>query len=175
MKVFGIAAFFGIIVICLVPASASAQQVNNPIFASWSAYKIGTAVTYEQTRQGADHKIIMDVTETLAEKADDHVTLVTSTTGLLDGAPIPAQAGKQTIKAKLDKIPDKKQVGTESIDVAGQKIDCKIYESTDTDTQGGQVKIKVWTSDDVPGTLVKLEATTSAGTLSMAVKHYEKK
>jgi hypothetical protein len=54
--------------------------------------------------------------------------------------------------------------GTDTVVVAGKSLDCKTME-IETDNAGSKVKTKTWTSDQVPGFLVK-RVSTSTGAMS---------
>src|SRR5262249_37858261 len=55
--------------------------------------------------------------------------------------------------------------GTDTIVVAGKGLNCKTFE-VETDSAGSKVKTKTWTSEQIPGFLVKSGSTSSGATTS---------
>jgi hypothetical protein len=55
-----------------------------------------------------------------------------------------------------------KDKGTEKVTVAGKEYSCKVYEFTG-ESNGVKTSGKSWTSEEIPGGMVKLESTSNVG------------
>ena len=78
---------------------------------------------------------------------------------------IPAQIAKRTIT----------QSATEKVDAAGKTFECKVYEMSNDESGQPGAKAKVWLSDEVPGGVVKLEATLPNGSVTGSLTKFEAK
>jgi opacity protein-like surface antigen len=179
MKSFFAVAMIALLGVWMVPAAALADPVDNPQYAAWNKCGVGTTVTYAQTAGTGAQQIQIEVKKTISEKTDDHITLDVTKTATINGQAAPPQNNKETVQAKLDKKPDLKPLPDEEIDVVGKKTTCKVYEMDIKDMQGGDVKVKMWTNDDIPGGLAKMEATSTnpnaVTSVAIEVKSIEKK
>jgi hypothetical protein len=119
-------------------------------------------------------KMDMEMTYKLVEKADDHVTLEISTTMTMMGQQHTAPARQQVVKAKVDKM-DAVEKGQEKVDAAGKTFDCKIWEIPDTNPNHPDARAKIWANEEVPGGLVKIEASSQRGTVTYLLKGFEVK
>jgi len=89
---------------------------------------------------------------TPATKRDSAKTIT-----LPKGVPVPPKPG--------DKPPGTVEEGTETIKAAGTEFKTKWYK-TKTEAAGTTTESKLWTSEDVPGTVVKMEAKTTGAATS---------
>jgi hypothetical protein len=160
-----------------VAARAQDEMVDNPPFKHWSAFKVGTGVIQDEKihfvkgsdeadRQdgGVHHKTYK---YTLLESTPRHVVLQLVITEFGHGqhtelAPIkvtyPAKTGKEFVKSSKEGI-EKFKEGTDEVTVLGKKIQCKTVDLTDED-EGDTIHHKIWTSDEVPGGIVRDEKVT---------------
>lgn len=179
-----------LIVTCLlaVTLARAEEQVDNPQYQGWSKFKAGTTVTYVQTIEAMGQKQEMKITMTLLSISPEKATVETKAAMSAAGAPQPP-AQKIDIAAKVNKseaqdvgqpapnIKAETKQGEEKVEAAGKSYDCKWTEVTSTQ-QGMNVVAKTWLSDEVPGKLVKLEASTTgamASTTKMSLASVEKK
>ena len=78
---------------------------------------------------------------------------------------IPAQIAKRSIT----------QVATEKVEAAGKTFDCKVYEMLSDESAQNNAKARVWLSDEVPGGVVKLEASMPQGSVTGTLTSFETK
>ena len=157
-------------------ACGAASEVGKPAAKStasnpWGSFKVGSYVTLKSTVSMQVMGKAMDTTsqtkmtlaELTADKAiiDVEATVMGNTsksrmevplTGTAPGMPA-ANNGTPTGQVKT---------GTDTVTVAGKSLDCKTIEF-ESDAGGNKVNAKTWTSDQVPGGVVK-SVSTSTGT-----------
>jgi hypothetical protein len=152
---------FYIAVLSLFASSTFAGDIDNPMYKNWSAFKVGTWVKMKSETEASGMKTEMETTSKLVEltAAKAVVEVTTSMTTMGNKMDLPAR--KDEIPAKIpdatattEKKPDVKQ-GTEDVDAGGKKVKAQWVEM---DTNG--TKSKVWTSTEVPGTMVKMNSET---------------
>jgi hypothetical protein len=154
--------------------AVKAEQIDNPAYQSWAKYKPGTTVTYKQTTEmnnpamAAMGKPETVMTEKLIEVKPDvaiiEITMETTMMGQTHTMParqseVPAKVEKdqqgvpQNVKGE---VKDMKE-GTDKVDVNGKSVDATTREFTvvATEPQPMTAHIKVWTTPDVPGSMVK--------------------
>jgi len=91
----------------LIAGWAAAGEVENPQFAAWSKFGIGSAVVFEGKTDVAGQPVTFTSTRTLKEKASDHVVVaLTGTSGNRTSTP-----SSKTIPAKID-ADQAKELGT---------------------------------------------------------------
>jgi hypothetical protein len=172
------------------PAAPAEEMVENPAYKSWAEHKAGTTVVLESSTDAGGQKLKMEITQKLVELTKDKAVVEVATK--LDLPGVPAQPPqKQTFPAKVKKseaqVPGKlppgakgemKDKGSEKVKVGGKDYECKVYEFTG-EQNGVKSSGKIWQSDKVPGTLVKMESTAKVGEQdmksSMAVTKIETK
>lgn len=175
MKLIPIAFVIALLTVSAGSAFADETSAANPQFDTWSKCAVGSDAVYKQTTDTGGHKIVMDVTKTLAEKADDHVTLENKTKTTIDGKAGPEQDQKETVSAKGDEPKGQKKLPNETVELAGHKFDCTVNEVDAKDAQGNTVTVKMWTSSEVPGGLVKMEGTSTGFTIKLELQSFDKK
>lgn len=160
--------------LAFLAASAFAEQMDNPQYKQWAAYKPGTWVTMKTVSDTAGNKMEMQATTKLMEVTAEKAVLEVSQKMKVAGNDMDMPAQKMEVPAKIEKPvtpentqkPDVKTTeGSEELTVAGQKCKCKTTESTmkmgDTTTVS-----KTWTCDDVPGTIVKMQSKSEGAAAS---------
>ena len=175
----------------LVSAGRAADEelVENPAYKSWSGHKAGSAVTYQSTTNVGAQNIKTEITQKLVEHTPEKAVVEVSVKIDIPGAQAPP-AQKQELKAKVKKseatvgkLPEGmkgqvKEKGTEKVELAGKSYTCKVYEFTG-EQNGVKTSGKSWTSEQIPGTLAKMETTANVGgqdmKTTMAVTKIEKK
>ena len=90
---------------------------------------------------------------------------------------VPAAPPADPNAPKMDAPKADTKTSEESVTVAAGTFKTKLTEST-MDVAGSKTTSKVWTSDDVPGGMVKMEATTDGAmksTTKSELKAFDKK
>jgi hypothetical protein len=168
-----------LVLIALVPGAATAQEkIANPEFAQWSKFKKGTSVTLKTVSEAAGVRGEMTITMTLVEVGADKLVVATSSTAKANGMEfnsppmnrdvpriieLPKGVKKETLENY--KPEGKYEEGTETLKVAGVEVKTKWYKYK-FESEGVKSEGKMWTSDEVPGWVVKTEATTSGAVAS---------
>jgi hypothetical protein len=179
-----------LVVVCGVCAGAQAQElVDNPQYTSWAKHKPGTTVTIKMMTAASGQNVNMQLKQTLKEVTADTVTVEVVPSMDMGGTTqtMPAQTMQLKSKvspeeAKFGQLPpgskaDVKDLGSESVTVAGQTYNCTVSEVTG-ESQGTKTKGKVWRSEDVPGQVVKMEMAfegAQTGSTKMELVSVEKK
>lgn len=162
-------------------ADAKAELTDNPAYQAWAGYKPGTFVTHdnvtEYTMEGAPtaNKMTMTRTTKLVELTADKAVVETSSSVQTPMGKQQSPMHKMEIPAKISKekadlpmgIPAEASVeikdmkkGTDTIEVKGEKLETTTQEFTAVVKQGEQEitsHAKVWSTNKVPGGLVKME------------------
>jgi len=162
------------------PAGAAApppkpgDMVNNPPYAHWSQFAVGTSVTTKEVVTLGDGSVAEAVvTSKLLSKSKDKLTVETVVTG--GGAGKQAGVVEQTktltdfpakVKYEQANTPDvagySVTEGKELVDVKGKQVEAEWVEATATNGDETVVE-KVWTTKDVPGGIVKQTLTKKKG------------
>lgn len=168
--------------LALVPAIAPADEtIANPEFASWSKFKKGTSVTLKMTTMAAGMNSETTVTTTLIEAGADKLVIETTSVANVAGMTIKSPPFKRDVQKTVmvpkglkkeelqgGKPPGTVEEGTETVKIAGTEVKAKWYKSK-TDAGGTKTESKIWMSEDVPGMMVKMEAST-AGAFASTTK-----
>ena len=143
-----------------------AEQIDNPQYKNWAKFKPGTTVTTKTVSDMGGNKTEMETTTTLVDVAPDKLTLEAKTSMVMQGNKMDMPANKTEVQAKIEKPAatapaadaPKATTSTEDADAAGTKVKCTVTTMTTT-TNGMTINAKTWTSDEVPGMIVKSEST----------------
>ena len=172
-------------VVSAPPSTAPAEPlVDNPHYLAWSKFKPGTQVDLDLNLGVAGQAMTSNVTMTLSEISPEKAVVESVAKMNVPGLPGGGQQEKQS-KTYLAKVPkseadrafmpagavgESKETGTETISAAGKSYECKVREFTGK-IQGQDAKGKMWRSEDVPGGLVKMEASGNTNmTITMELK-----
>jgi uncharacterized Zn-binding protein involved in type VI secretion len=142
------------------PLVEKPQMVDNPAYQSWAKFKAGsfatlTSTTTQDELVSTNTKITYTLKEVTAEKVVVEVKTVTVTDE--EETELPAETVEYPAKiAKPQEVPGTKTVaeGTKAITVNGKEIATKCVK-TETTQDGVTVTTTVWTSESVPGGMVK--------------------
>jgi hypothetical protein len=184
-----IATFLSVCALMLVCASVRAE--DNPGYTQWAKYKPGTCTTVAMTSDAGGQSSKMETKSTLAEVTPDKVVIDVVTSMEAGGQKMDMPAQKMEIKKAMDATPapdaeTQKQIDAakansktsdETVTVAGGTFKAKLTESS-MEANGMKTTSKVWTSDEVPGGMVKMEATTDGAmksTTKSELKSFDKK
>jgi hypothetical protein len=156
--------------------AAAAKDSGKSVSTSspWGSFKVGSYVKMKTTISTQVMGHAMDTSTesktTLAELTPDkailevETTVAGNTTKTRTEVPLTASAIPAANVTGGGPAPEVK-TGTDTVTVGGKSLDCKTLE-TNTEAAGSKVNTKVWTSDQVPGSVVKSVTTTSGATTS---------
>ena len=185
--------FTALAMFALVPTTARAQEtIDNSEFTSWSKFKGGASVTLKSTIDSGKMTLESLVTTTLVEVGADKLVLETTAVSKVNGMEFKAPAMKREVPKtitlpKLEKKDEPKvdrpkvdkpmtEEGTETLKVSGTDVKAKWYKTT-FEIMGTRTESKNWTSDEIPGGLVK-SVTKSSGespsSITMEVVEFKK-
>lgn len=150
------------------------EEAENPQYKTWARFPKGT-VAVERTiteTEGNDAKTVTTVTYKLLEVTPEHVELESqASTRRYDGHESNNPPNTYTVPRLLRLPPGMKkddfgkpkgsEQGEETVTVAGRAYKAKWYKGTDRN-EAGEVFVQTWTSDDMPGGLVKSVTRTPA-------------
>jgi hypothetical protein len=172
-------AFPAIAIIAIFAAPVRAAQVKeNPEYAAWAKFKPGsTAVTVTEL-EGGGNKMTTERTSKLVEVSPDKLVLEVTSTVTAAGQTSTPTPRRQEVPAKKEETIATKDLPDEEVEAAGKKIKCKVREGT---TMSGpanskvEMKGKLYSSDTVPGGVVKMVLTSTRGTATTMLKSFEVK
>ncbi|HYE21160.1 MAG TPA: hypothetical protein VEA69_22120 [Tepidisphaeraceae bacterium] len=177
MQFRSISGFVVAVAVCMSANSAPAADAENPAYKNWAKFKVGSwsKVAGESAAAGTTTKT--EMTYKLVELTPDKAVVELVTSMDAGGTKMDLPAQKMEIPAKGPAAgatgapdapkPDMKE-STEEVEVAGKKVKCKVTE-VKTDANGMKMTSKSWTSEDVPGGLVKMESN-GEGAMKMSSK-----
>jgi hypothetical protein len=173
-RIFQIAA---ILLIGSMLSPAQAETVDNLTYQSWRPHKPGAKVVVRNETSAQGMSITQTITYTLTEITPDKAVLDMAVSTNMGGFANETKA-KQEIAARIDSSEQNlpvglkgttKQVGTETVDIGGKKINCKVYEFTGTGPQGAATG-KVWQSIDIPGNFARTEMNVQSAKMAATIK-----
>jgi hypothetical protein len=141
------------------------DMVDNPAYKLWASFKAGAMVKTEMNTVAGDMKTQMEQTQTLKEVTPEKAVVEVKMAMIMSGNKTEMPANTMEIPAKIEKAKlvaaadAEVKEGTEEIDVAGKKMQCKW---TETKMKQGDMTItsKVWTAPEIPGSVAKMESKT---------------
>ena len=157
------------------PVKAAGSSASKPVSSNpWGSFKVGsfvkTKTTVSAQIMGRATDTSTETTTTLAELTADkavldiETTVMGTTTKTRTEVPL-AGAGQTGPGATPQGQVQNSTTGTDNVVVAGKSLNCKTAEF-ETDAAGSKVKTKTWTSDQIPGFLVKSVSTSSGAMTS---------
>lgn len=169
--------FAAVTVACCLGTSALAA---NPMYDSWASHKPGTSVTLNSTSEVSGMKTESEIVYTLKEVTPEKAVIEVKTTTNAMGQKIESPATTMDIPsagAGAAQNPTNAQAGAAGADVKTSeetvKVAGKEYKATCTvsksDANGAKTEAKTWTSPEIPGTILKMESTSS-GQMAMSTK-----
>ncbi len=150
------------------PPAPPREQVVNPQYQSWSAHPIGATITHRSITETAGTASVTTTTTTykLLERTEDLVVIeMQANTKRHDGAEIATPTEKfrhpklitlapGVSKEDFGKPAKSAQHGEETLTIGGKAYKTRWHTGKDR-SEGGEVTVKVWSCEDVPGGLVK--------------------
>jgi hypothetical protein len=150
-----------------IPAVApveAGERVENPAYRSWVAFPIGTVVERTSVTEeiGRPEKTTTTIAYTLIAKTDETVTLELKTrTTRYDGLEMDNPPDRFSTDryyhlpvGQKPAQPESAKELNEPMTVGAKSYRVRLVESRDRN-EGGEVFVKTWTSDAIPGGLVK--------------------
>jgi hypothetical protein len=165
-----------VVSVAFAACPAFAETIDNPEFAMWQKHKKGTSITLKTTSTAEGVTSETTMTTTLLEVGADKVVVETSVISKFNGMEFKTPPTKREVNKKLD-LPEgaKKEdfqsadkpngtyeEGTETVKVGAGEYKAKWYKYK-IEIAGQKTEAKMWTSDEVPGTMLKMETTTTGG------------
>jgi hypothetical protein len=147
------------------------DTVANPAYDSWARVGVGTVVKFTQSTDAMGTKASMQISEMLTEITPDAVKVEMKMSMVVAGHSTDLPAKTLTITAKTKKADDvgdattKPAATTEDVVVDGKTYSCKVS-TVSMEKSGMTIHAKTWSCPDVPGTMVKSEATTTGAVAS---------
>lgn len=147
------------------PSIIAAAEVENPTYASWSKYKVGTTVVHRAVTGEGRGAIETKTTSTLIELTDAKAVVEQVVVSDATGSKVESAPQRFTHRQTFPLLPGVKKEdigkpsgaidrGEEALDVAGKSYKSRWYD-TKGQTEAGPSITRTWLSDDVPGRLVK--------------------
>jgi hypothetical protein len=148
---------------------AAGGKVDSPRYAAWSKCKPGTSATLSADLTMGTAKVHVEMTRTLVSVTPDAATVTVVTKASAMGHDNPPQSRTENVPAKED-ASTVTDAGKADVTAMGKTYSCHVYQTTASaaGVTGGRGAAptgtaKMYFSDDVPGGLVKLEATGPTG------------
>jgi len=159
------ACVLGVAVVSAWASAAAAEQVENPSYAQWADFGVGSSTTMVMTADAEGNQMQMTITVTLKEVTAEKVVVTQSIVVAVGG-----QSNTQSFDEEHPKMIDKSALdpdaaaiadpqtesGTQKLTFAGAEHECTWY-AFSGDVEGTQAKGKVWTCPKVPGHVVKMQ------------------
>jgi hypothetical protein len=156
------------------PPAPPREQVENPLYRSWAAFKKGTSVVHKSVTAADGNEAVTTTTTTctLLDRTDDHVVVeMRAKTRRYDGVETDNPPERLTNPRRIGLPPGMTRADFEKAAGAGPaeetlKLGGKEYRTrrrTSKDrNEAGEVFVDTWTSDAVPGGLVRSVTRTPA-------------
>lgn len=152
----------------------AADMVDNPAYGIWSKFKVGAELKYKQVSEVANMKTESEITYKLVEVTPEKVVVEMGGAAVVAGnrMEMPATRMEYTARVENTKVDPKlvemakvatpeSKTGEEQITVPAGTFKCRIVDSK-MNQQGTEVSAKIWTSTEIPGSLVKMVTTMTA-------------
>lgn len=168
----------------LALAGSAARGDDNPEFANWSKFKPGTTAKLKVTSEFGGNKTAATVTTKLVEVKGDKLVLEMESETEVMGKPLKVPAQKRDVAKTIEvkegqpkpslKPEGTTDEGTETVKVGGAEVKTKWYKFK-TKTPMGEVSGQVWTSEEVPGMVVKMTSKADKFESNMELVEFSKK
>ena len=144
------------------------HRAENPQYRRWAKFAPGSrAVTRAVTGSAGNPAVTTTTTTSVLKSKSDAMITVEMTVhtryhdgNVADNPPNDFAIPRDLVTPMPEPVPPHES-GTEVVTIAGRKLNCA-WRVTTSSNEAGQVVIKTWTSDEVPGNLVKSVLTTPA-------------
>jgi hypothetical protein len=171
-----LAALAGIFLAMTTAATLHAEQADNPDYAVWAKFKVGSSKTLSGTIQMGSARIEVQTTYTLREVTPSHVVVESRTTTDFGNGPHVGKPVRQVEAAKVE-AEEIRNLGHENTEAMGRSFSCTVYQMKDDAVNGVERpwggKAKVWVCPEVPGGVVKWDVNPQYATSSDNGVHIE--
>jgi hypothetical protein len=149
------------------------DQVDNPEYKGWAAFKPGSTVSFKYVKEGS----VQDSLQRTTLKSIDEKEAVLSTEFSMNGKVL-GQATERKVPAKAPsaQAPANVKEGEEEIEAGGKKLKCRTKEFEKKLSTGKTGTVKIWVNEEVPGMAAKIETTGEGGSkFTMIASEWVKK
>lgn len=159
------------------PAAAQAM-IENGEFSAWHKFLKGTAITTRMTSTAGGQTSEVTMSVTLLDVGPDKVVLEAAAVTRAKGMEVKMPAVKRDVPRTITlpkgtprpppagaRPEGTYEEGTETLKVGGTEVKAKWYK-VKNETGGVKSDARMWISVDVPGMMVKMEATTTGAVAS---------
>jgi hypothetical protein len=139
------------------------ERVENPTYSAWAAHPVGTTVVQRSVAEelGNPNKTVTTIRLKLVERTDAKLTVELKTTTtrydgvVIDNPPDKLPADRYyTLPIGATRPTPPKSEEREELTVSGRKYLCTLVRSKGSN-EAGEVQVRTWHSDAMPGRLVK--------------------
>jgi hypothetical protein len=174
-----------LVLMCYIPC-AFAEDIDNPEYGYWKAFKAGSTVQYEMLIDSMGNKMTQHEKVTLVEISGDQAVIESATSIVLPtGQTVEQPATRRTIPARVTKMDEQPtttqpsvstEKGQESIEIAGKEMACETW-TVKANVNGMDSMTKTWMCPTVPGHIVHFETVANGGQVKTirTVKSFEAK
>ena len=159
---------------CLMAGNVMAEKMKNPEYEMWAKFKPGAMSKLQGHSEAMGQKSEQTITTKLIDLTPEKAVVETTMSMMVGGNKMDMPGQKREVLAMVEMagVPASQpaaagnapktdaKTSTESVTVDGKKLDCKVTEAHN-EQEGMKTMAKTWTSEQVPGGLVKLETETS--------------
>jgi hypothetical protein len=157
------------------------EHIESPVYKLWARFPVGSRVTQRTTTENESNteKTVTTIAYTLKQKTDEYVVVESqATTNHYDGR-VEKNPPSETKTRKLFTLPPgakkpdgfkgQREEGEEALQVAGKDYKTKWFKSKDF-TEAGELLSQTWTSEEMPGGLVKSVSKVAAKKATITVE-----
>jgi hypothetical protein len=178
-----LATLFAFALILLHGTFAKSQAAAG--YDAWAKCKPGAYAKYKNETDAGGQKTVMEMTQKLVEVTADKVVIEVVTSMDMGGQKMDMPAQKIEIPKAGATTPNAApntnaaaggataSTTTEEVTVGGQKVKCTVTTVT-SDVGGQKSESKVWTSEEVPGGMVKSETKSAQMSATMTLVEFKK-
>jgi hypothetical protein len=167
-------------------ALADKKKIDNPQYTMWSKYKPDTMTKMKTTSEFNGMKSGTTMITTLKEVGDDKLVLELEIISNVNGMEFKSPATKQEVPKTIEideKLleagkaavkPEGTEEGTETVKVGKEDVKTK-WVKMKTKANGMEIESQAWTSEDVPGNIVKTVTKSATVNSTMELVEFVKK
>ncbi len=153
-------------------APAATAAVDSPQYLAWRDFAPGASATYLDLKPGATeptpNNVLDRQTYRLRSISDANAQVwVTQIVYDATGKSHPPRDSEEVYPAKAPATPSPARTGAEALTIKGQPLATRWEQTQQSPSRGCTVTRTVWTSDDVPGGVVRSRTDTVCGSRTM--------
>ena len=161
------------------------ESFENPGYKLWAKFPVGSRVVQKTTTETEDNttgKTVTTISYTLKQKTDDFIVVESQATTAHYTGRVETNPPSETKTRKMFTLPPgvkkpepkTEEQGEEELTVAGKAYHTK-WSKTKDSTEAGPLFLQTWTSEEVPGGLVKSISKVPAKKATITVEVTEVK